>query len=246
MSSHPSKLKVIEEFQDIIDKKQGSPRVFQKFLRAVRDEKVRRSELVVKCGETLINSGILGAEELWMVHEQVCIAALDVQDHALALRCIQKLANKFPESVRVGRLRGMALEGAGKWAEAGALYDRLLEKNSTNGPIIKRKAALERSQGNFKAAVDRLNDYLTVFMADVEAWAELADIYLENEMYQQAAFCMEELVVAAPHNYLFHLRYAEILYTWGGAENLRLALKYFSAAVELTTGACLRALTGMW
>lgn len=49
------------------------------------------------------------------------------------------------------------------------------------------------------------------YMADTEAWAELADIYIESEMYVQAAFCMEELIATAPHNYVNHLRYAEVL-----------------------------------
>lgn len=48
------------------------------------------------------------------------------------------------------------------------------------------------------------------FMMDLDAWAELADIYLAQGMYQQAAFCQEELITGAPHNYLHHLRYAEV------------------------------------
>ena len=49
------------------------------------------------------------------------------------------------------------------------------------------------------------------FMADQEAWSELAEMYTELEMYSQAAFCVEELIAAAPHNYLNHLRYAEVI-----------------------------------
>ena len=48
------------------------------------------------------------------------------------------------------------------------------------------------------------------FMFDLDAWAELADIYLVQGMYQQAAFCQEELITGAPHNYLHHLQYAEV------------------------------------
>jgi hypothetical protein len=47
---------------------------------------------------------------VWLVHEQVCVAALDLHDVKLATECIKKLNAKFPESTRVGRLRGMALE----------------------------------------------------------------------------------------------------------------------------------------
>lgn len=217
----------------------------QRFLTAVRDLKVRRSALVMKCGLKLINSKRVSAEELYLVHEHVCIAALDIQDMETALKSIKVLNAKFPDSVRVGRLRGMALEAQGKWKEASAVFDVLLEKNPTNGPILKRKIAMERSQGNFKVAIERMNEYLGVFMADGEAWSELADMYTEVEMYAQAAFCVEELIVAAPHNYLNHLRYAEIRYTMGCPEDLRIARKYFAAAVELTSGNDLRALYGL-
>jgi hypothetical protein len=47
---------------------------------------------------------------VWLVHEQVCVAALDIHDVKLAMECIKKLNAKFPDSTRVGRLRGMALE----------------------------------------------------------------------------------------------------------------------------------------
>mmetsp|Transcript_47946 Transcript_47946/g.91660 ORF Transcript_47946/g.91660 Transcript_47946/m.91660 type:complete len:299 (+) Transcript_47946:123-1019(+) len=218
----------------------------QHYMRLVRELKVRRSELVVKCGTVLLQSKRLSAEELWLTHEQLCIAALEVQDKETALMCIKKLCAKFPDSIRVGRLRGMALEMQGKWKEAATVYDHLLDRSPTNAPILKRKVAMERSQGNLKAAVELLNQYLATYMADTEAWAELADIYIESEMYVQAAFCMEELIATAPHNYVNHLRYAEVLYTQGGPENLRTARKYFAAAVELTNANCLRALYGLW
>jgi hypothetical protein len=48
------------------------------------------------------------------------------------------------------------------------------------------------------------------FMFDLDAWAELADLYVASGMYQQAAFCQEELITGAPHNYLHHLQYAEV------------------------------------
>jgi hypothetical protein len=58
----------------------------------------------------------------------------------------------------------MALEATGNWAEAKTLYEGLLEQMPTNGPILKRKAAVERSMGNPKGAIEALNDYLTVYV----------------------------------------------------------------------------------
>ena len=47
-------------------------------------------------------------------------------------------------------------------------------------------------------------------MSDSEAWLELCDLYLYEHDYAKAAFCMEELILANPHNHLFHQRYAEV------------------------------------
>lgn len=50
-------------------------------------------------------------------------------------------------------------------------------------------------------------------MVDQEAWQELCDLYLGEQEYAKAAFCMEELILHNPHNHLFHQRLAEIKYT---------------------------------
>lgn len=51
------------------------------------------------------------------------------------------------------------------------------------------------------------------FMVDQEAWQELCDLYLIEQDYAKAAFCLEELILHNPHNHLLHQRLAEIKYT---------------------------------
>ncbi len=87
--------------------------------------------------------------------------------------------------------------------------------------------------------------YLTVWMADTEAWLELADLRLSLGQYSQAAFCYEELVLANPLSHVHFLRYAEILYTMGGLENFKLARKYFAHSLELNDVNNTRALWGL-
>lgn len=50
-------------------------------------------------------------------------------------------------------------------------------------------------------------------MSDHEAWMELADLYLAEQDYNKAAFCVEELILFNPHNHLYHQRYAEVSYS---------------------------------
>lgn len=47
-------------------------------------------------------------------------------------------------------------------------------------------------------------------MADVEAWSELSDLYLAQGDFKHAAFCVEEMILANPHNHLLHERLAEV------------------------------------
>lgn len=48
---------------------------------------------------------------------------------------------------------------------------------------MKRKVAHLKAIGDTKGAITLLNEYLSVFMADTEAWAELADLYTSQQMY---------------------------------------------------------------
>lgn len=50
-------------------------------------------------------------------------------------------------------------------------------------------------------------------MSDQEAWHELCDLYLQEQEYSKAAFCMEELILHNPHSHLIYQRYAEIKYS---------------------------------
>ncbi|KAJ4821853.1 hypothetical protein Tsubulata_033275 [Turnera subulata] len=64
----------------------------------------------------------------------------------------------------------------------------------------------------------------------------------QGNMYKQAAFCYEEVILSQPMVPLYHLAYADVLYTLGGLENLQTAKKYYSSTIELTGGKNTRAL----
>ncbi|KAK6156614.1 hypothetical protein DH2020_010862 [Rehmannia glutinosa] len=139
--------------------------------------------------------------------------------------CVKVLQKKFPESKRVGRLEAMLLEAKGLLAEAEKAYSSLLEENQFDQVIHKRRVAIAKAQGNLSGAIEWLNKYL--------------------EMYKQAAFCYEELILSQPTIPLYHLAYADVLYTLGGLENLHAAKKYYAATIDLTGGKNIRALFGI-
>ncbi|KAE8684180.1 protein tesmin/TSO1-like CXC 2-like [Hibiscus syriacus] len=218
------------------------------YLCLVRKLKVRRSEKVLKHGLSILNDpkkrSALGPEE-WTLYEQVAIAAMDCQCLDVAKDCIKVLMKKFPESKRVGRLNGMLLEAKGSWAEAEKAYSSLLEDSPLDQVIHKRRISMAKAQGNISEAIELLNKYLEIFMADHEAWRELAELHVSLQMYKQAAFCYEELILSQPTVPLYHLAYADVLYTLGGLENLQTAQKYYASTIDLTGGKNTRALFGI-
>ncbi|KAL8541986.1 hypothetical protein ACS0TY_003010 [Phlomoides rotata] len=218
------------------------------YLCLVRKLKLRRSDKVLKYGFPILNDSkkrsALGPEE-WTLYEQVAVAAMDCQRLDLAKEYIKVLQKKFPESKRVGRVEAMLLEAKGSWAEAEKAYSSLLEDNQFDQVIHKRRVAMTKAQGNLSGAIEWLNKYLEIFMADHDAWRELAEIYVSLQMYKQAAFCYEELILAQPTIPLHHLAYADVLYTLGGLENIHAAKKYYAATIDLTGGKNTRALFGL-
>jgi hypothetical protein len=70
-------------------------------------------------------------------------------------------------------------------------------------------------------------------------------VALQGHMYQQAAFCYEELLLHQPSDVRLHLLYADTLYTLGGGSNLRTARSHYAAALQLSDGRQLRALYGV-
>lgn len=218
------------------------------YLSLVRKLKLRRPNKVLKYGLSILNDpsqrSALGPDE-WTLYEQVATAAMDCQCTDVAKDCIKVLQKKFPGSKRVGRLEAMLLEAKGSWAEADKAYSNLLEENPLDQVILKRRAAMAKAQGNISLAIERLNQYIEVFMADPDAWRELAEIYVSLQMYKQAAFCFEELILSQPMVPLFHLAYADVLYTLGGLENIQTAKRYYASTIDLTGGKNVRALLGI-
>nr|AFK46092.1 unknown [Lotus japonicus] len=218
------------------------------YLSLVRKLKVRRSDKVLKHGLSILNDpkqrSSLGPDE-WTLYEQVALAAMDTHSLDVAQDCTKILRKRFPESKRVGRLEAMLLEAKGSWEMAEKACTSLLEDNPVDQTIHKRRVAMAKAQGNISGALDFLNKYLEIFMADLDAWRELAGIYSSLQMYKQAAFCYEELMLAQPTVPLYHLAYADVLYTIGGLENLQTAKKYYASTIDLTGGKNTRALFGI-
>ncbi|XP_071240545.1 ER membrane protein complex subunit 2 isoform X2 [Salvelinus alpinus] len=179
-------------------------------LRKWREDNHRNSEQIVDVGEELINehASKLG-DDIWIIYEQVMIAALDCSRDDLAWTCLQELKRQFPGSQRVKRLAGMRLEALEKYEDASKQYDSILQDDPTNTAARKRKISILKAMGKSAEAIRELNEYLEQFVGDQEAWHELSELYINEHDYGKAAFCLEELMMTNPHNHLYCEQYAE-------------------------------------
>lgn len=215
-------------------------------LRDIRETERRDSRVVVALGKILIDkySNKLG-DEVWTVHEQLVMAALDIGDTRRAESSFGCLKKRFSNSKRVKKLEGLIMEGKEDFDEALEYYEGILKDDPTNTIISKRIVAIHKARGDTALAITKLTEILEITMADYESWSELASLYISQHQYDKAAFCLEELILSNPHNYIFHQRYAEVCYTQNTTESLEIARKHYATSLKLKPSN-LRSLYGLY
>ena len=250
-----------------------------KYLSMQEEHQLRKSEMVFKCGQLIIeelrkrdelrsarsfiinffsslnttNSNVLrriSVHERAQILEQTFISALDLNELKRALELfdalkeivIKQLGQK--NSRRLRRLEGMLLESSGEFDKALVHYDEILKDHPTEQRVMKRKIAVYEQKNDKKKLLECLNEYLDVYMDDVEAWEHAGKIYSSLFMHEQAIFCFEECLCSSPSNYHNHRRVAEQLYALSGIDNLKRASMYYAAAIDMSTGADVRSLYG--
>lgn len=68
-------------------------------------------------------------------------------------------------------------------------------------------------------AIAALVDLLDFSPTDAESWAELSDLYLSQNLYSQAIFSLEEVLLITPFAWNVHARMGELLYISATAAN---------------------------
>ncbi|KAJ1569946.1 ER membrane complex subunit 2 [Nowakowskiella sp. JEL0078] len=195
---------------------------------------------VLFLGLRLLKDSTLSKLEKFDLTEQLFMASLDTGNLNLAKEFLSTITESFPvkSSARSARLQGLYYEATGDYESALEIYK---EADDTIVALKKRLVPVFILLGRRQEAIEFLVKYLDTFMSDVEAWSELESLYFGENSYQQAAFCVEELMLLRPQNHLYHIRYADIMYT---INQFELAVKHYARALELCTDN-LRALYGL-
>ncbi|KAK5630737.1 hypothetical protein RRF57_006452 [Xylaria bambusicola] len=193
-------------------------------------------------------------QELWTVYENLLLSCLRTGDDEAAHQCLGRLVNRFGnDNERIMALKGLLKEATATDNATLELvlqeYEQFLQENPSNivsktvdatleyQPIAKRRAALLRSMGRTSSAVNALNSLLDMSPTDAEAWAELADLYLNQGLYSQAIFAQEEVLVLQPNAWNIHARLGEMLLMAAKisdtSKRLTEAMKRFCRSIEL-------------
>jgi len=208
-------------------------------LRYIRCHQLREPALVLEHGKALLGSNLTKSLSDATVKlaslEQICLAALDIQDHTLADRCLDEISKSVSkEAGRFRRLLARCLESAGATEDALKIYEDLVEDNPANVYALKRKYCILRSQpGKEPEAMEALNAALEQNPSDTSSWNEMARIRLEMGDYKGAAYSLEEVLLGSPLDASIHCRLAEVYATLGGLGNLKLARKHMAQSLEL-------------
>ncbi|CEJ94521.1 hypothetical protein VHEMI10045 [[Torrubiella] hemipterigena] len=183
--------------------------------------------------------------EIWTNYENLLLSCLRTGNDRAALECLERLTMRFGEKdERVMALEGLAKEAMAETdADLQAVlkdYDDIMKENDSNIPIAKRRVALLRSMGRTADAIAAVNALIEYDTTDAEAWAEAADMYLEEGLYSQAMFALDEVLALSPNAWNVHARAGEVLLMAvassseaSPASQLTEAVKRFARSVEL-------------
>jgi tetratricopeptide (TPR) repeat protein len=142
--------------------------------------------------------------ESWIIHENLLLSALRTGDDKSARQVLDRLTTRFgANNERIIALRGIYEEAlATTPAELEKVfqgYETILKEDPTNLSVRKRRVAILKSLGRPGDAITALTVLLENSPTDVEAWAELSELYAGQELWAQAIFCLEEVLLVMPN-----------------------------------------------
>jgi tetratricopeptide (TPR) repeat protein len=186
------------------------------------------------------------SQEKWQIYENIFLACLRTGDNEAAYLCLEELTDRFGKgNDRLVALQGLYQEATAKdnkdLVEVMESYNEILKSDPTIFSIRKRRAALLRSIGKPEEAIKAISNILDTSPTDAEAWAELGDLYLTQGAYEQAIFCLEEVMLIMPNAWNMHAKLGEVLYlsagrTDGAADQLKMlseSMRRFCRSIEL-------------
>lgn len=147
-----------------------------------------------------------------------------------------KIRRMFADLQQIKQTKDTDADGLTPLEESLNIYKNLIKKNQNDHKSIKSYLALIKTTvdlDNVRTLIDMYNEYLKVYMDDIEIWNELADIYISTLNYNKAIFCLEEILLHYPNDYITCIKIGDILSSFSNTDSSSNALKYYSRSIMI-------------
>jgi ER membrane protein complex subunit 2 len=167
--------------------------------------------------------------------EKLFNMALELKLIQIAKMILQDFFDFFGKETKIKRMEAQLLE-IEDTQRAHEFYKRLIILNQEDKTSVKRyigllKSSFTLSHEDLKKLIEMWNEYLKIYMDDHEAWYELSDIYLLASNYTKAVYCLEEVLLHQPNNFMIYIKLGDILSSLNNSEASVNAVKYYSQSV---------------
>jgi len=157
-------------------------------------------------------------------------------DYAKAI--LIEIKSEFGKESKIKRLEAQFLESSNDVAyidKAVNTYRNLIQSNIEDRTSIKRYLMMSKislDTDNLKMNIEKWNEYLKVYMDDVDAWHELSDIYIQAGNYIKAIYCLEEVILHHPNNVKYYIKIGDLFCNFNNnADAATSAIKYYSQSI---------------
>lgn len=171
--------------------------------------------------------------EAFFFKEKLFYICLELKKVKKAHELISEIYKEFGSEKPIIRMLAEKNEIDPKYEGTPSLekYKQLILFNQDDKRSLKRYLMLMKysySNDEARSYIELWNEYLKVYMDDSDAWNELAEVYLTTQNYTKAVFCLEELLLHNPNNYIILLKIGDIQSSFNSNDSASTALKFYS------------------
>lgn len=178
--------------------------------------------------ELFLSNQLDSDEAKYQIMDAMLEAALRTRNWKVYHVLYVMLSKEFENEKKLKISKANCLKALKSFNQAENNFLKMVKDNRLDGEAIKNVISVCLAEGDVWGSIERLNKYIESNPTDTEAWLELADMYMRSQDYTNALFCYEEILMITPDNLHIMNKIAEIYYTLGKKEHLKLAKKYFS------------------
>ncbi len=175
--------------------------------------------------------------EIHFYKEKLFNLALELKLVDKAEELLNEFKNKFgTNETKIIRMEANLNELNDNLGKSIDTFKKLIKSNQDDRVSLKKyisQIKIKFNLTNIKEYVDYLNEYLKVYMDDVDIWFELSDIYLLTSNYNKAIFCLEEVLLHHPNNYMIYTKIGDILSSFNNTDSTLSSIKYYSQSINI-------------